>query len=42
MYSRVYYFITCKKLLIENHYGFQRGKSTEDALLELQTKILNA
>ena len=42
MYSRLYEFIKKDKLLIENQYGFQQNKSTEQAILKIQTKIINA
>ena len=29
-------------ILAPNQYGFQRGKSTEHALIELQSKIIKA
>ena len=40
VHERVYNFI--EKYLADNQYGFQRGKSTEHALLELQSKIIRA
>ena len=40
VHERVYNFI--EKYLADNQYGFQRSKSTEHALLELQSKIIRA
>lgn len=42
VYNRVYSFITEKNIIVCNQFGFQKGKSTEQAFLELQTKIINA
>ena len=42
MYTRLYSFIKKYNILVKNQYGFQRGKSTDFALLDLQSKILHA
>ena len=43
MYLRLYKFIQKNKILCEKQYGFQKGKSTELAiLLDLQSKIIDA
>ena len=41
MYSRMYEFIQKYKILYDKQYGFQKGKSTEQALLNLQSNILS-
>ena len=41
MYDRIYCFLTQHKVLIENQFGFRRGRSCEDALLTAQNEILN-
>ena len=42
MHSRLYHFFDTMGIITKNQYGFQKNKSTEDALLELHTKIINA
>ncbi len=42
VHGRVYSFITDMNILAPNQYGFQRGRSTEHALIELQSKIIKA
>ena len=40
MHKRLYHFI--KKILHENQFGFQDGKSTEHAILDLYTNIIQS
>ena len=42
MHSRLYSFIQTQNILHKNQYGFQRGKSTEQALVDIQSKIVTA
>ena len=42
VYNRVYSFIVSQKILVPNQYGFQCGKATEHAFLDLQSRIINA
>ncbi len=42
VYNRVYSFISKMNILTDKQYGFQKGKATEHALLELQSKIIYA
>ena len=42
MYDRLSSFITKYKILFGKQYGFQSGKSTEHALIDIQQNILNA
>ena len=42
MHSRLYSFIQNQNILHKNQYGFQRGKSTEQALVDIQSKIVTA
>ena len=41
-YARISSFIFNKKILYEKQYGFQKVKSTEHAILDLQSKIINS
>ena len=40
MYSRIYDFLSNNKVLVENQFGFRKGRSCEDALLTAQNHIL--
>ena len=40
MYSRMHDFLSNNKVLIENQFGFRRGRSCEHALLTAQNEIL--
>ena len=40
MHKRLYDFIKKNKILHENQFGFQEGKSTEHAILDLYTNII--
>ena len=42
MYERLSSFITKYKILFGKQYGFQSGKSTEHALIDIQQNILNS
>ena len=42
MYSRLLNFLQKHNIIVDNQFGFQKNKSTEDALLVLQTKITEA
>ena len=42
MFSRIYSFIEKNNIIAKIQFGFQPGKSTEHALLQLQSKILDA
>ena len=42
MHSRIYSFIESQNILIKSQYGFQKGKSTEQALVDIQSKIVNS
>ena len=42
IYRRLYLFITRHRILYPKQYGFQKGKSTEQALIDIQSKILDA
>ena len=42
MYLRIYDFLDKHGVITKSQYGFQKNKSTEDALLELHTKVLDA
>ncbi len=42
VYNRLYSFISKFNILTSKQFGFQKGKSTEHALVELQSKIINA
>ena len=42
MFSRVYNFIQKTEIITKSQYGFQKDKSTEDALMELHTKVIDA
>ena len=39
MYIRLYKYLTTEKSLYPNQFGFQRGHSTEDAILKLANQI---
>jgi hypothetical protein len=40
MYDRVFLFIQKNNILAQNQYGFRKGFSTEDAVIEMQARIL--
>ena len=42
MYSRLYSFLLKDNILFKGQYGFQKGKSTEHAILDIQSKIVDA
>ena len=42
MHSRIYSFIESQNILIKSQYGIQMGKSTEQALVDIQSKIVNS
>ena len=42
MHSRIYSLIESQNILIKSQYGFQKGKSTEQALVDIQSKIVNS
>ena len=42
MFNRIYSFITDKKILSPSQFGFQVNKSTEQAILKLQSFAINA
>ena len=42
MHKILYDFIKKKKILHENQFGFQQGKSTEHAMLDLYTNIIQS
>ena len=42
MYSRLYSFVQSQNILHKSQYGFQQGKSTEQALVDIQSKIVDA
>ena len=42
MYNRLYQFLTENKILYPKHCGFQTGKSTEHAIVELVDQILES
>ena len=42
MFSRIYSFIVKNNIIAKIQYGFQQGKSTEQALLNLQSKVIDA
>ena len=42
MYTRMYKYITANGILCKNQYGFQKGKSTADAILDVQSKIVHS
>ena len=39
MHTRIFSFLIKENILYEQQYGFQKGKSTELAILDLQAKI---
>ena len=42
MHSRVYSFLQDQNILLKSQYGFQKNKSTEHAILDIQSKIIDA
>ena len=42
IHSRIYSFIESQNILIKSQYGPQKGKSTEQALVDIQSKIVNS
>ena len=42
MHSRIYQFLQDQKILSKNQYGFQKKKSTEHAILDIQSKVIDA
>ena len=42
MHYRLYSFIEKHNILLSSQYGFQKNKSTEQALIEIQSKIIDA
>ena len=42
MHSRIYKFMLDNKILFKSQYGFQKNKSTEHALLDIHSKIIDA
>ena len=42
MYTRIFSFIKKEHILYKQQYGFQKGKSTELAILDLQAKIISS
>ena len=42
MHTRLYNFIEQENILYQNQYGFQKAKSTEHAILSIQSKIVQA
>ena len=42
MHSRIYSFLNDKNILFKNQYGFQKNKSTDHAILDIHSKIINA
>ena len=42
IYRRLYKFIQDQDILCHNQYGFQKNKSTEQAVFDLQAKVVNA
>ena len=42
MHSRLYTFLTRCKILYPGQYGFQKGKSTEQAFFDIQHKIVSS
>ena len=42
MHSRIYKFLQSNKIIFKNQYGFQKNKSTEHAILDIQSKIVDA
>ena len=42
MHSRIIQFLKREKILYKKQYGFQKGKSTEHALIDIQSHIIEA
>ena len=42
LHKILYDFIKKSKILHENRFGFQEGKSTENAILDLYTNIIQS
>ena len=42
MYSRLISFIDHNNILYDKEYGFQKGKSTEHAVIDIQSQIIDA
>ncbi len=42
MYKRLISFIDENKIIYEHQFGFQKGKSTSQAILDMSTKIVTA
>ena len=42
MYSRLISFLKTYKILYSKQYGFQKGKSTEHAIIDIQSEIVDA
>ena len=42
MHSRVYSFLQDQQILLKSQYGFQKNRSTEHAILDIQSKIIDA
>ena len=42
MHSRIYQFLQDKNILFKNQYGFQKKKSTEHAIFDIHSKIVDA
>ena len=42
MFNRIYNFVIKHEIIYKNQFGFQKGKSTEHAILDLYTNLLQA
>ena len=42
MHKRLYQYFNKFDILYEHQFGFQKGKSTEHAILDLHTKIIKS
>ena len=42
MFNRIYNFVIKHEIISKNQFGFQKGKSTEHAILDLYTNLLQA
>ena len=42
MHSRIYGFLSREKILFKSQYGFQKGKSTEQAVFDIHEKIVES
>ena len=40
MFNRIYNFVIKHEIIYKNQFGFQKGKSTEHAILDLYTNLL--